>query len=181
MRIQLAAAAALVASAVATAAHAAPLQAVARVAPGESGNVTVTGFSGEIYFGLWTTEEKLRRSNYLLEQHKDNFVPGQLHYLWLGGVDNFVANMGDVLWPGHPRTYYEDVRIVYQSWFTSPITELPPTFVAPGFQPPPGVEGFWVTALPEPKALGIMLSSLITLACSRRRPTPSLATLLARD
>jgi hypothetical protein len=154
-------------------AHAAPIQAVAYI---ETGRVIVGGLTGEIYISLRGPDELLDRPNAanIPGATKDNFVPGEVTYLNLGGF-NGSADMGHIVELRHSGLDYSNLRFAYQTGFTSPIVELTPVFPGFNFTPPPGVEGFWITGIPEPASLGLLGSGLLSLALLRRRSSRGLA------
>jgi hypothetical protein len=102
---------------------------------------------------------------------KDNFVPGEVTYLNLGGFNDYVY-MGKVFDTGAPLDEIDDLRFAYQTSFTSAPVELTPHLLGggPGFTPPPGVEGFWLLFVPEPTSFGLAGFGLLSLAsvCRRR-------------
>jgi hypothetical protein len=147
-------------------AQAAPIQALAYI---DLLDVKVSGLSGEIYISLRGPEELLDRSAALNipGATKDNFVPGEVTYLNLGGF-NGAVNMGKVIKPSLSLVDFDDFRFAYQTSFTSPIVELTPQIGTFGFVPPPGVEGFWFVSVPEPTSIALAGFSLLGLAARRR-------------
>ena len=148
---------------------AAPIQAVGYYG---SGQVTVAGLTGEIYISLRGPEDSIQRVNAanIPGATKDNFVPGEVTYLHLGGFNGAVS-MGNIMTPNLAPAVveYADVRFVYQTTFTSSPVELTPSIMSPRFVPPAGVEGFWIIEVPEPATLSVLILGLVSLVLSIRR------------
>jgi hypothetical protein len=153
------------------AAQAAPIRALVNAGPGETGNVSVAGLTGEIYISIRGADEDLNRPGAadIPGATKDNFVPGEVTYLNLGGFNGNV-NMGPVVVPNQTMAEYQNFRFAYQVGFTTPIVEMSPQFVPMGFQPPTDAEGFFITIIPEPATFAMAGMGLVgMIAVARRR------------
>jgi hypothetical protein len=147
------------------AALAAPIQAVLNP---ESGVVTVGGLTGEIYISFRGADENLNRANAfnIPGATKDNFVPGEVTYLNLGGFQGDV-NMGPIAKVGVPLDVFDDYRFAWQLNFSSEIVEFTPILGSPQ----PGQAGFWIF-VPEPAAFAMAGMGLVGMIAVARRRIP---------
>jgi hypothetical protein len=148
---------------VTSAASAAPIQGVIDA---QTGAVSFSGLTGEIFIAVRAPEQFLLPANFLGAPwghiSPDGF-PGEIGILGLSGI--FVdLNFGNVVVPGLATTQLAQIRMAYQAGFTSPIIETPSSFVASAANIPAGQAGLFVI-IPEPASLtliALMMGALLT-------------------
>jgi hypothetical protein len=150
-------------------APAAPIQAVLDPV---TGTMYVGGLTGEIYISLRGPDEILNRpaASPIPNAVLDNFVPGEVTYLNLGGFNGNVS-MGPVAKAGAALDLR--YRFAWQLNFTSSIIEWVPVYTSIGFVPPAGQPGFWIAGEPEPASLAMASTGLVALIAVARRPHPA--------
>jgi hypothetical protein len=145
--------------------NAAPIQAVVDAKTGSS---NVNGLTGEIYISLGGPDTSLNRAAAapISGSTLDNFTPGEVTYLNLGGFQGSAA-MGNIVQTNLSTSQLQALRFHTQATFTSEIVELTPQIVTSA--PAAGTAGFFIVQqVPEPATLGLAGLSLLGLAFRRR-------------
>jgi hypothetical protein len=150
--------------------QAAPIQGVVRL--DQQGQTTIRNIAGEIYIALGGPLDLYLPSNSTIPEVPSIPLPGDPHprltLLNLGGGITGEFFFGNVVKTGLPAAQYQQLRLSYQSTFTSEIVELSPTFVPNLAAIPPSQVGFYLVGVPEPSTLGMAGLSLVACIVASR-------------
>jgi hypothetical protein len=139
----------------------------------QTGIVEVRGLTGEIYISLRGPDEKLNRAAAapIAGSTLDNFVPGEVTYLNLGGFNGSVS-MGPVAKVSSGLDALRDYRFAWQSGFTGEIVEWSARDIPPG-SVPPIAGGFWIVMIiPEPTTFAMAGLGVAGMLAFARRLRP---------
>jgi hypothetical protein len=150
--------------------QAAPIQGVVRL--DQQGQTTIRNLAGEIYIALGGPLDLYLPSNSTIPDVPRVPELGdperrRLTLLNLGGITGEFF-FGNVVKTGLPAAQYQQLRLSYQSTFTTEIVELSPTFVPNLAAIPPGQVGFYLVGVPEPSTLGMAGLSLVACIVASR-------------
>jgi len=144
---------------------AAPIQGVIDA---QTGSVSFSGLTGEIFIAIRGPQQLLRPQNQIDPPwFPEPPIPGEISLLGLGGIFGSV-NFGNVVAPGLTTSQLAQIRMACQPNFVSEVIETPPSFVASAANIPADQGGLFVI-IPEPAAAILATSAIAGLVLLRRR------------